>query len=146
MAKIIKKWHIASVIAIIAIIALIVVLVTRKRENMTPCPPIPPGDALTSFTQNASNCTVTCQTTDSNATVAREPGGGCRSICKPGYVKSATTGACTVSAQMSSAVIDNMKLQLMNLTDPAMKQQMAAQIASMEAQLSPQKSSMPQAR
>jgi hypothetical protein len=47
---------------------------------------------------------------------------------------------------MSSAVIDNMKLQLMNLTDPAMKQQMAAQIASMEAQLSPQKSSMPQAR
>jgi hypothetical protein len=145
MAKI-KKWHIASVIAIIAIIALIVVLMSRKRENMTPCPPMPPGDALTSFTQNTSNCTVTCQTTDPNATVAREPGGGCRSTCKAGYVKSATTGACTVSAQMSSAVIDNMKLQLMNLTDPAMKQQMAAQIASMEAQLSPQKSSMPQAR
>jgi hypothetical protein len=141
----IKKWHAASVIAIIAIIALIVVLVSRKKENMTPCPPVPPGDALTSFTQDSSNCTVTCQTTDTNATVEREPGGGCRSTCKAGYVKSATTGACTVSAQVSNAVIDNMKLQLMNLTDPTMKQQMAAQIASMESQL-PQKSSVQQTR
>ena len=144
MAKI-KKWHIATAVAVIAIIALIVVLMSRKRENMTPCPPVPPGDALTSFTQNTGNCTVTCQTTDPNATAAREPGGGCRSTCKAGFVKSATTGACTVSVQVSNAVIENMKLQLMNLTDPTMKQQMAAQIASMEAQL-PQKSSMPQTR
>ena len=145
MAKI-KKWHIASAVAVIAVIALIVVLVRTKRENMTtPCPPVPAGDPLTSFTQDSSNCTVTCQTTDPNATVAREPGGACRSTCKSGYVKSATTGACTVSSQVSSAIVDNMKLQLMNLTDPTMKQQMAAQIASMEAQL-PQKTSAQQTR
>jgi hypothetical protein len=130
-----KKWHIATAVAIVAIVILIAVLFGRKRENLTPCPSIPPGDALTSFTQDTSNCTVTCMTIDPNATVAREPGGPCRSTCKPGYVKSATTGACTVSTQVSNAVIDNMKLELMNLTDPDMKRQMSAQIASMEAQL-----------
>jgi hypothetical protein len=135
----IKKWHIATAVAIVAIVILLVVLFGRKRENLTPCPPMPPGDILTSFTQDSSNCTVTCMTSDPNATVARDPGGPCRSTCKPGYVKSATTGACTVSAQVSNAVIDNMKLQLMNLTDPAMKKQMSDQIASMEAQLAKSK-------
>lgn len=129
-----KKWHVATIVAVLAIIALIIVLFMRRRENLDPCPPVPPGDILTSYTQ-ASNCLVTCQTADPNATVMREPGGPCRSTCKPGYVKSATTGACTVSTQVSSAVIENMKLDMMNMTDPKMKQQMTAQIASMEAQL-----------
>jgi hypothetical protein len=133
----IKKWHVATAVAVLAIVILLAVLFGRKRENLTPCPPMPPGDVLTSFTQDASNCAVTCMTADPNATVAREPGGPCRSTCKPGYVKSATTGSCTVSAQVSNAVIDNMKLQLMNLTDPAMKKQMSDQIAAMEAQLKP---------
>ena len=136
----IEKWHIATGVAVVvAIVVILAVLFGRKRENLTPCPPIPPGEALTSFTQDSSNCTVTCMTTDPNATAAREPGGPCRSTCKPGYVKSATTGACTVSTQVSSAVIDNMKLELMNLTDPDMKRQMSAQIASMEAQLAKSK-------
>jgi hypothetical protein len=46
---------------------------------------------------------------------------------------------------MANATIDNMKLELMNLTDPTIKRQMTAQIASMEAQLS-QKSSQPMSR
>jgi len=131
----IKKWHVATAIAIIAVVIMLVVLFGRRRENLTPCPPIPPGDMMTSFTQDSSNCAVTCQTSDSNATVAREPGGPCRSTCKPGYVKSATTGACTVSTQVSNAVIENMKLDMMNVTDPRMKAQLSNQIASMEANL-----------
>ena len=131
MAKI-NKWHIAMAVAVVA---LLVVVFMSRREKLQSCPPVPPGDILTSFTQDTSNCTVTCQTADPNATVAREPGGACRSTCKTGYVKSATTGTCTISTQVSNAVIDNMKLQLMNLTDPNMKVQMSAQIASMEAQL-----------
>jgi hypothetical protein len=43
---------------------------------------------------------------------------------------------------VANAVIENMKLELMNLTDPAMKRQMSAQIAAMEAQ----KSSQPKTR
>jgi hypothetical protein len=131
----IKKWHIATAVAIVAIVILLAVLFGRKRENLTPCPPVPPGDILTSYTQDTSNCTVTCQTADPNATVARDPSGACRSTCKPGYVKSATTGACTISTQVSSAVIDNMKLDMMNMSDPKMKAQLSNQIAAMEAQL-----------
>jgi len=148
MAKI-KKWHIASAVAIIAILALIVVLASRRGSRLEAptrqCPPVQPGDPLTSYTQNASNCTVTCMTTDTNATAAYEPGGACRSTCTSGFVKSAVTGACTISSQMANATIDNMKLELMNLTDPTIKRQMTAQIASMEAQLS-QKSSQPMSR
>lgn len=145
MAKI-KKWHIASAVALIAILALIVVLASHRGSRLDTtarqCPPVQPGDPLTSYTQDTSNCAVTCSTTDANATAAYEPGGACRSTCKSGFVKSTITGACTISSQMANATIDNMKLELMNLTDPTMKRQMAAQIAAMETQ----KSSQPKAR
>jgi hypothetical protein len=40
-----------------------------------------------------------------------------------------------VSTQVSNAVIENMKLDMMNVTDPRMKAQLSNQIASMEANL-----------
>ena len=149
MAKI-KKWHAASAVAIIAILALIVVLVSRRMGSRLDaaapqCHAIPIGDPLTSYTQS-SNCTVMCVTSDTNATVSQDSSGACRSACKPGYVKSLTTGMCTVSAQASQSTVDNLKLQLMNLTDPLMKKQLSDQITVLQARIDASKSSMPQAR
>ena len=146
----IKKWHAASAIAIIAILALIVVLVSRRMGSRLDaaapqCPAIPIGDPLTSYTQS-SNCVVTCATTDSNATVMQETSGACRSVCKPGYVKSLTTGMCSVSAQASQSTIDGLKLQLMNVTDPLMKKQLSDQITMLQMRVDAAKSSMPQMR
>lgn len=146
----VKKWHAASAVAIIAILALIVVLVSRRMGSRLDaaapqCPAIPIGDPLTSYTQS-SNCAVKCVTSDTNATVSQDSSGACRSTCNSGYVKSLTTGMCTVSAQASQSTVDNLKLQLMNLTDPLMKKQLSDQITVLQARIDASKSSMPQAR
>jgi hypothetical protein len=134
----VKKWHIATIVAVIAIIVLIVVLATRRGSRLEvsgvkQCPAIPLGDPGTSFTQD-SNCVVTCMTTDPNANVivSQDMSGACRSTCRDGFVKSLTTGMCTVTVRESQATVDNLKLQYMNLTDPLMKQQMSAQIEMLQ--------------
>jgi len=130
-----KKWHVASAVAIIAVIALIVVLVSRRTgSRLTSCSAPPMGDPGTSYTQD-SNCAITCSTTDSNAMTMVDMSGACRSKCNPGFVKSTTTQMCTVSIQMAQATIDNMKVQLMDITDPTMKQQMNAQITAMQREV-----------
>lgn len=150
MAKI-KKWHIASAVAIIAILALIVVLVYRRMGSRLDapaapqCPAIPIGDPLTSYTQT-SNCIVTCSTADTNANVMQDTSGACRSACKPGFVKSFTTGECSVSAQASQSTIDGLKLQLLNITDPLMKKQLSDQIKLLQMSVDAAKSSQPMTR
>lgn len=150
MAKV-KKWHVASAIAIVAIIVLIVVLVSRRGgSRLSACPAVPMGDPLTSYTQD-SNCAVNCMTTDKNATASPDISGACRSTCKPGFVKGTLTGECSVSIQTAQATIDNLKIQLMDVTDPTMQQQINNQIATMQKQVdearkttAPQASQMPQ--
>jgi len=146
MAKV-KKWHIASAVAVIAIIVLIIVLVSRRGSrldapNMPQCPAIPLGDPMTSYTQS-SNCTVMCMTSDSNASVSQDASGACRSGCVPGYVKSLTTGLCTVSVQASQSTVDNLKLQLMNITDPKMKSQLSDQITMLQRRIDSLKTTPP---
>jgi hypothetical protein len=139
-----KKWHIASAVAVLAVLALIVVLLkgNKSESKMIVCPSIPVGDPLTSFTQSQdSNCTVTCSTTDANATVAQDQRGACRSTCKVGYVKSLLTGSCTVSTQSAQSNVDNMKLQLISITDPAIRDTMTKQIAFLQSQIDSIKSS-----
>ena len=143
MAKV-KKWHVASAVAIVAILILIVVLVSRRGgSRLSTCPAVPMGDPLTSYTQD-SNCAINCTTTDTNATVTPDVTGACRSKCKPGFIKGTLSGQCTVSLQTAQVTIDNLKIQLMDVTDPKMQQQINNQIAAMQKEVDQARQTAPQ--